>query len=88
MSARHFVKYTFLKLDPAWRRRDAELREQDKREFAAACDDFADGHMLQALSLERVATAPATLDRGPQAVPADINDTIARCMLVAMGASY
>jgi adenosylhomocysteinase len=46
------------------------------------------GFMLQALSLERVVTAPATLDRGPQAVPADINDTIARRMLVSMGASY
>ena len=43
------------------------------------------GFMLQALSLERVARAPATLDRG---LPADINDTIARRMLVAMGASY
>ncbi len=45
------------------------------------------GFMLQALSLQRVATAPDTLDRGPQPVPADINDTIARRMLVAMGAS-
>jgi adenosylhomocysteinase len=45
------------------------------------------GFMLQALSLERIATAPDTLGRGPQPVPADINDTIARRMLVAMGAS-
>src|ERR1700760_5128815 len=51
MSARHFVKYTFLKLDPAWRRRDDELREQDKREFLAACEDFSDGDMLQSFSL-------------------------------------
>jgi chlorite dismutase len=51
VSARHFVKYTFLKLDPAWRRLDAEQREQDKREFIAACEDFADGHMLQSFSL-------------------------------------
>lgn len=51
MSARHFVKYTFLKLDPAWRRCEDEQRAQDKREFAAACEDFADGHMLQSLSL-------------------------------------
>jgi chlorite dismutase len=51
MPERHFVKYTFLKLDPAWRRRDPELRAQDKREFLAACEDFADGHLLQALSL-------------------------------------
>ena len=51
MSARHFVKYTFLQLDPAWRRLDAEQREQDKREFVAACEDFADGHTLQSFSL-------------------------------------
>lgn len=51
MSARHFVKYTFLKVDSAWRRLDEERREHDKREFLAACEDFADGHMLQAFSL-------------------------------------
>ena len=48
---RHFVKYTFLKLDPAWRRLDAEQRLADKREFLAACEDFADGHLLQSFSL-------------------------------------
>jgi chlorite dismutase len=51
MPERHFVKYTFLKMDPAWRRLDAEQRAQGKREFAAACEDFADGHLLQAFSL-------------------------------------
>jgi chlorite dismutase len=51
VGARHFVKYTFLKLDPAWRRRDGAAREQDKLEFAAACEDFADGHLLQSFSL-------------------------------------
>ena len=50
-AARHFVKYTFLKLDPAWRRLDSDRREQDKREFVAACEDFADGHLLQSFSL-------------------------------------
>jgi chlorite dismutase len=48
---RHFVKYTFLKLDPAWRRQDHEQRATDKREFAAACADFSDGHLLRAFSL-------------------------------------
>jgi chlorite dismutase len=47
---RHFVKYTFLKLDPAWRRLDAAERLAHKREFAAACADFADGHLLRAFS--------------------------------------
>jgi chlorite dismutase len=51
VSARHFVKYTFLKLDPAWRRLDSERRAQDKRELMGACEDFADGHLLQAFSL-------------------------------------
>ena len=51
MSARHFVKYTFLKLDPAWRRLDEDRRAEDKRELMAACEDFADGHLLQAFSL-------------------------------------
>jgi chlorite dismutase len=51
VGARHFVKYTFLKLDPAWHRRDEESRAQDKLEFMAACADFADGHLLQAFSL-------------------------------------
>ncbi len=51
MSARHFVKYTFLKLDPAWRRLHAPERERHKRELMAACEDFADGHLLQTFSL-------------------------------------
>jgi chlorite dismutase len=51
MSARRFVKYTFLAVDPAWRRLDAELRAEHKQEFLAACEDFADGHLLQSLSL-------------------------------------
>src|ERR1700749_3500608 len=51
MAERHFVKYTFLKMDTAWRRRPAEERAQDKLEFLAACEDFSDGHMLQSFSL-------------------------------------
>ena len=42
MADRHFVKYTFLKVDPAWRRLPDEQRAADKREFLAACEDFAD----------------------------------------------
>jgi chlorite dismutase len=51
MTDRHFVKYTFLKVDPAWRRLDADRRARDKREFLAACEDFATDHLLQAFSL-------------------------------------
>ena len=48
---RHFVKYTFLKVDPAWRRTAPEDRLADKREFAAACADFAESQLLRAFSL-------------------------------------
>jgi chlorite dismutase len=48
---RNYVKYTFLKVDPAWRRRAPDERAEDKREFAAACRDFAEEHYLRAYSL-------------------------------------
>jgi len=48
---RHFVKYTFLAVDPAWRRRPDEERATDKREFLAACEDFASERLLRAFSL-------------------------------------
>ena len=51
MPQRHFVKYTFLKMDPAWRRLEDDVREAGKREFAAACADFAEDHLLRAFSL-------------------------------------
>jgi chlorite dismutase len=47
---RHFVKYTFLKVDPAWRRLAAEERAAHKREFMAACEDFAEERLLRAFS--------------------------------------
>src|SRR6202051_336808 len=51
MPTRRFVKYTFLKVDPAWRRLDDDRRAAGKREFIAAREDFADGHLLRAFSL-------------------------------------
>jgi chlorite dismutase len=51
VAKRFFVKYTFFKVDPAWRRLDADTRAQGKREFLAACENFAEGHLLQAFSL-------------------------------------
>ena len=51
MRQRQFVKYTFLKVDPAWRRLDPERRAQDKLEVMAACDDFAAQRLLRAFSL-------------------------------------
>jgi chlorite dismutase len=51
MADRHYVKFTFVKMDPAWRRRSPEERAQDKREFAAACADFGEDHFLRSYSL-------------------------------------
>ncbi|MGZ5323746.1 MAG: chlorite dismutase family protein [Solirubrobacterales bacterium] len=50
MARRTFVKFTFLKLDPAWRRRSDEERARDKAEFQAACEDFAEDRSLRAYS--------------------------------------
>ena len=50
MPERQFVKYTFLKIDPAWRRLDGDSRAADKREFLAACEDFASDHLLRGFS--------------------------------------
>jgi len=47
---RQFVKYTFLQIDPAWRRLDGECRAADKREFLVACEDFASDHLLRGFS--------------------------------------
>ena len=47
---RTFVKFTFFKLDPAWRRRSDSERARDKAEFLAACDDFAEDRSLRAYS--------------------------------------
>jgi chlorite dismutase len=47
---RTFAKFTFFKLDPAWQRRDPEARGEDKREFLAACEDFAQDRSLRAYS--------------------------------------
>jgi chlorite dismutase len=51
MAERHFVKYTFLKVDPAWRRLTAAVRAEGKREFIAACEDFGADHLVQSFSL-------------------------------------
>jgi chlorite dismutase len=50
MAERTFVKFTFLKVDPAWQRRDREQRAEDKREFLAACEDYATDRPLRVYS--------------------------------------
>jgi chlorite dismutase len=51
VSERTFVKFTFIKVDPSWRRREAADRAEDKGDFAAACNDFGRDHFLRAYSL-------------------------------------
>jgi chlorite dismutase len=50
VAGRTFVKFTFFKVDPAWRRRSPEERAADKAEFLAACEDFAEDRSLRAYS--------------------------------------
>jgi chlorite dismutase len=51
MAHRNFVKFTFLKVDPAWRRLPLAERSRHKHEFASACEDFATDRFLRAFSL-------------------------------------
>ncbi len=50
-STRNFVKFTFVRVDPAWRRLPADERATHKREFAAACQEFGEDHYLRGYSL-------------------------------------
>jgi chlorite dismutase len=51
VAERNFVKFWFLMVRPEWRRRSADERAQDKREFAAALGEFARDHFLRTYSL-------------------------------------
>jgi chlorite dismutase len=51
LSGRNFVKFTFIRVDPAWRRLPHTERAEHKREFAAACQEFAEDHYLRTYSL-------------------------------------
>jgi chlorite dismutase len=51
MAHRNFVKFTFLKVDPAWRRLSASERRRHKHEFASACEDFGSDRFLRVFSL-------------------------------------
>ena len=51
MPSRQFVKYTFLQVEPGWRRLDLDERHEHKREFVAACEDFGEDHLLRTFSL-------------------------------------
>ena len=51
MAERTFLKLTFLKVDPAWRRRSSAERARDKLEFLAACEEWGADHFLRAYTL-------------------------------------
>ncbi|HEV2723850.1 MAG TPA: chlorite dismutase family protein, partial [Thermoleophilaceae bacterium] len=51
MGRRSFLKLTFIRVPPEWRRRDAAGRARDKEEFIAACRSFSDEHFLRTYSL-------------------------------------
>src|SRR3954466_4893581 len=51
MPERQFVKYTFLKVAPEWRRLDEDERARHKREVIAACEEYASERLLRAFSL-------------------------------------
>jgi chlorite dismutase len=51
VAERNFVKFTFIKVRPEWRRRSADERAEDKREFVAALEEFARDHFLRTYSL-------------------------------------
>lgn len=48
---REFLKYTFFKVDPLWRRLDREQKETSKRKFANIVETFAKQIILRSYSL-------------------------------------
>ena len=48
---RQFVKYTFFKVDPAWRRLVSQEREHSKEEFTAVVEEFSSSMVLNSYSL-------------------------------------
>jgi len=48
---RQFLKYTFFKIDPLWRRLSNEEKSSSKREFATLVNDFSKHNTLRSYSL-------------------------------------
>jgi chlorite dismutase len=48
---RQFLKYTFFKVDPQWRRLSTEEKTASKREFGTLVNDFAKHNTLKSFSL-------------------------------------
>ncbi|MBI1885775.1 MAG: chlorite dismutase family protein [Chloroflexi bacterium] len=50
-SRRQIVKFTFFKVDPAWRRLSAAEREESKRQFCRTVESFGDRLLVRSYSL-------------------------------------
>ena len=50
-TGRRFIKYTFFKADPQWRRLSDADRDRGKQEFAAVVEEFAPGISINSYSL-------------------------------------
>ena len=50
-STRQFVKYTFYKVHPTWKRRPEDYRKHDKAKFAAVLDEFTSELSVNSYSL-------------------------------------
>ena len=48
---RQFVRYSFYKLDPAWRRQPNEAKEAQRQELVSVVDEFADQMMVRPYTL-------------------------------------
>jgi len=51
ITERQFLKYTFFKVDPQWRRLSTEEKSSSKHEFASIVTDFAKDNALKSYSL-------------------------------------
>jgi chlorite dismutase len=51
VNGRRFLKLTFIRVLPEWRRRERSKRAADKRELAAACREFSEDNFLRTYSL-------------------------------------
>lgn len=51
ITKRHFLKYTFFKVDPQWRRLSNEEKSSSKHEFASVVEGFAKDNALKSYSL-------------------------------------
>jgi chlorite dismutase len=82
---REFVKYTFFKVDPAWRSQDDARRQADKREFAAVVDEIAGFCWLRTYSLVGLRGDVDLLVRQAAPTVDTFQSTISRLLSTGLG---